>query len=425
MLNRQSLAGTNLELTGLEEYCVTVKEKAIIDAVTIAGMTRKDAATHLGMTRNAVQKGIARIRKRAALRGFSPSHDMVHTTPETHLVKGTSTLYKEGRQVLQWVKTDKSREDEIEVMKEIVEAMKEGLEPVERIPLPSSSWYITDIIPWLIISDAHIGMLSRQEEVGHDFDLKKAELELCSAIRLMIETMPRYERIVINDLGDFTHFENFAGVTAASGHPLDVACSFQAMIKLATRIMRFIVETCLNKFKFVDLIVNQGNHSRVNDIWMAELFTHLYEDNPRLTVINNGNIFIPYRMGNTFVMTHHGDKCKADKLAHVMTNDYSEDFGESHYRYVFTGHVHHKQVTKENAGITVESFSNLTPADRYSHDNGYRSGSCLTVVELSKKYGEVGRRIIPIERIQDIISDLNGKNETFMDNKRKNVYTVS
>lgn len=411
------------EYSALTSFIETDRDKQVFEEL-LQGKTQLEVAEALGISRNAVQKCVNRVRRRAALRGHSPEHDMVHTTPETHFVKGASTLYKNGEPILQWVKSDRSRDEQLQAMKDVIEGLKEEITPLPTIPQRTAGWYKTDVIPWVLLSDAHLGLLANADEVGVDFDLKQAELELCTAFKVMIDELPNYERVVINDLGDFTHFENFAKETAASGHSLDAGCSFTQMIQTASRIMRFIISECLAKFKRVDVIVNQGNHSRVNDIWMAELIRQLYANNPRLTVLNNGNVFIPYRMGNTFVMTHHGDKCKGAQLAHVMVNDYPEDFGETHYRYIFTGHIHHKQVTKENAGITVEAFSNLTPADKYAHENGYRSGGCMTIVELSKRYGEIGRRSIPIERVRDIISDFTGKPSNFMESKRKDVYTV-
>lgn len=411
------------EYRELLKFVETDRDNQVFSGL-VSGMKRIEIAESIGISKNAVQKCINRVRRRASMRGYAPEHDMIHTTPDTHFVKGTSTLYKEGQPILQWIKTSKSEQEQLETMKEVIAALKEDITPIPPIPKSNVGWYKTDIIPWIILSDVHLGLLTHADEVGVDFDLKKAEEELCTAFKIMVNDLPDYERVVINDLGDFTHFENYAKETAASGHSLDSGCSYTQMVQTASRIMRFIINECLSKFKYVDAVFSQGNHSRVNDIWMAELIKQVYADNPRLTVLNNGNVFIPYRMGNTFVMTHHGDKCKPSQLAHVMVNDYPEDFGETHYRYIFTGHIHHKQVTKENAGITVEAFSNLTPADKYAHENGYRSGGCMTIVELSKRYGEVGRRVMPIERVQDIIADLKGNPSNFMDTKRKEVHTV-
>jgi hypothetical protein len=260
------------------------------------------------------------------------------------------------------------------------------------------------VIPWIQIGDGHLGMLAHEAETGENFDLAIAERELCAAISILVDEMGEHDRVVINDLGDFTHYENFAATTEASGHVLDFDSRFPRMIKVYSRVMRFIVDKVLEKANTVDVIVNQGNHSRTNDIWMAELLRVAYGAGGRVNVLNNDSVFIGYRMGATFVMTHHSDKCKPAQLAHVMATDFSEDWGEAEYRYIDIGHIHHNMVLKEHPGVTVESFNTLAAKDRWATDGGYRSRQSITIIDRSRTYGEVGRRVLPIRRVRDLIA---------------------
>ncbi len=282
--------------------------------------------------------------------------------------------------------------------------------------------YNKDVIPFINIGDGHVGMLSYHYETNENFDLEIAERDLCCAMRIMIDEMPSCERVVIQDMGDMTHYENVAGKTEASGHDLDCDGRFYKMIETYCRIMRFIVDLCLSKFKFVDFIGNQGNHSRTNDFWMNILLKNVYEKEKRLVVINNQNVFIPYRMGNTFVMCHHSDKCRPNKLANVMATDYRHDFGEALYKYIDIGHIHHNMVSKEHPAVQIESFNQLATADKYAHDGGWRSRSSLNVIYRSKTYGEVGRHRLPLERVRDVIENVEAGTNS---NKRTKVYTVS
>lgn len=252
--------------------------------------------------------------------------------------------------------------------------------------------------------DAHLGLLAHAAEVGESFDLKIAEFELCGAIGILIDELPAVERLVINDLGDFTHYENFSATTEASGHALDHDTRFPKMIKVYVRVMRFIIEKALEKAKFVDVIVNQGNHSRTNDIWMAELLRAAYGHTGRVNVLNNDNVFIAYRMGNTLVMTHHSDKCRPARLANVMTTDFRKDYGETEFHYIDIGHVHHGMVMKEHPGIVIESFNHLAVTDKWAHDAGYRNRKSITVIMRSRTYGELGRRLLPVEEVRHRLS---------------------
>lgn len=381
----------------LTQYA-TPRQLEYMAAIREHGSVRK-AAQALKVGKSTIADSMEGLRKRAALQGYAPGHDMTRTVPEGFMVKGVSTYYdKDGKPTGQWVKSAVDPEAMREIMREAVRGFIQDVGPIKapRGPLD----FQTDVIPWIQIGDAHLGMLAHANEVGENFDLKIAEQELCAAIGMLIDELPSCERLVINDLGDATHFENFEGETQASKHRLDCDTRFPKMIKVYSRVMRFIVEKALTKARHVDVIVNQGNHSRTNDIWMAELLRVAYGHTGRVHVLNNDSVFIAYRMGNTLVMTHHSDKCRPAQLAHVMTNDYRKDYGETEFHYIDIGHVHHGMVMKEHPGIFVESFNHLAALDKWAHDSGYRNRKSITVVLRSKLFGEVGRRVLPIQQVR-------------------------
>ena len=386
---------------------LTEAQQAAWDAVEKHGGIAQ-AARALGRDERGLRRLLKRAKAAQARQGWSPEHDMVKTCPDGYAVKGTSTLYTTGKDggtkiAAQWVKTREDSDRWLEIRDEIIAEMSESIPPIDVADPPAD--YETDIIPWINIGDAHIGMLAHEAETGANFDLKIAERELCAAISLLIDETGQHERCVINDLGDATHYENFAGVTEASGNPLDYDGRYPKMIRTYIRIMRFIIEKALSRFQTVDVIVNQGNHSRTNDVWMAELLRAAYGHTGRVNVLDNDNVFIGYRMGNTFVMTHHSDKCKPDQLAGVMATDFRKDWGETEYRYIDIGHIHHRMTSKEHPGVMIESFNILANADKYAHDKGYRSRQSITVIDRSRTYGELGRRVLPIQRVRDKIRE--------------------
>lgn len=376
------------------------RQAQYIDAVN-AGGSYYAAGRALKMDHSIIRASLERLKRAAAARGYSPDHDMIHPVPDTHVAKGVSTYYDaEGKVRAQWVKSDLRQESYNQAVREAISAFVADLPPVVTPPATARD-FSADVIPWVQIGDAHIGMLAHAAEVGENFDLKIGERELCAAIGMLVDEMPACERAVLNDLGDFTHYENFTATTEASGHALDYDSRFPKMIKAYARIMRFIIEKLLTKVQTLDVIINQGNHSRTNDIWMAMMLRALYEGNPRVNVLDNDSVFIGYRMGKTLVMVHHSDKCKPDRLPGVMTSDFKRDFGETDFHYIDIGHVHHSSVSKDINGIVVESWNHLAASDKWAHEAGYRSSKSITVVLRSKTYGEIGRRALPIAEIRD------------------------
>lgn len=375
----------------------TERQAEYIDAVNLYGSNQK-AAVALKVGRRAVDKSINCARAAAARAGYAPQHGLREPYPDGFKM-GKTTIQRgpTGGIERTWERMCEDTERHLEMMQAMKDSFFEGCPQIEapdgpRAPDP-------DIIPWVQIGDGHLGLLCHAAEVSENFNLKIAKHELCGAISILIDELPECERLVINDLGDMTHYQNFAGVSE-SGHSFDFDTRFPKMIRVYSRVMQFIIEKALTKAQHIDVIVNQGNHSRVNDIWMPELLRVAYGHTGRVHVLDNDNVFIGYRMGNTLVMTHHSDKCKPKDLANVMTADFRKDYGETQFHYVDIGHVHHAMVLKEHPSIIVESFNHLATTDKWAHDLGYRARKSITVVYRSRRYGEIGRRLLPIEEVR-------------------------
>ncbi len=383
----------------------TPRQREILEAVIEYGGAGA-AARALGFDRTYAPKVYADVKKKAARAGYAPEAGLNHPVASGYELKGYSHLTKTATGENIWLKTERVRKAWVDA---IVEAIENRPERQLDIPPPRpTSFDGHDIIPWLNIGDAHIGMLAHHDEVGANFDLKIAKAEILQAAFDLIDIAPDCERIVINDLGDGTHYENMNGMTERSGHQLDFDSRFPKMIDAYLDIMESIIEKALRKADTVDVIINQGNHSETNDYWATRYFRRLYSrlGNNRVNVLKNESPFIAYRMGKTFVLVHHGHKVKPETLRQIMSTDYAIDWGESSFRYIDGGHIHHFSV-KELGGAEWCSFNNLAPMDKHAHDGGWRSKQAMTLVLRSRAYGDMGRFKMPIEKVWDRIATNN------------------
>lgn len=377
----------------------TVPDEAVqatLDAFEANGRNQRHTATALGVSRGKVQDHL----RWAAERGLTGLREELDgRIAEGFELRGYSQFTKTAAGEPIWLKTRKAERDYWEGVAAAIGNFA-PIDPATIAPLPAA--VDSDIIPWLQIGDAHIGMLSNERETGANFDIRIAKAEICAAAATLIDEAPACDRMVINDLGDGTHYETFKGETMGHGHALDYDTRYWKMIDAYIEISEFIVERALAKARTVDLIYNAGNHSESNDTWIAAHMRSMHRNNPRVNVLRNENRFIGYRMGKTMVVVHHGDKAKPEKFRDVVCSDFAADWGETEFRYLDGGHVHHSQ-RKELAGCIFESWNNLAPRDKYAHDAGYRSKQCMSLVIRSKTYGEIERRVMPIERVRDII----------------------
>ncbi|MFM7009520.1 MAG: oxidoreductase, partial [Betaproteobacteria bacterium] len=83
----------------------------------------------------------------------------------------------------------------------------------------------------------------------------------------------------------------------------------------------------------------------------------------------------------------------------IMATDQAKEWGETEYRYWYTGHIHHDTL-KEYAGCKVESFRTIAGKDAYATWNGYRSGQDSKCIVLDRHHGEVERHTVNIGMVR-------------------------
>jgi hypothetical protein len=384
-------------MAGYSDFANSERQKQIAELMD-EGLSSRKIAEKVGGDSANVRSAMKAIRARAAKKGHAPEHDMHHTVPEGYAVKGTSTLYKEGQPVLQWVKTNQDAERQLELMQEAIAALAQDL-PKLPASLPySNEEYAKQLMAVYPLGDPHIGVLSWAEETGQDWDLTIAEGKFCAAFDRIVNTAPACEEAVIVNLGDFFHSDNMEGVTSRSGHHLDMDGRFAKMVRVGMKIMRQMIDSALNRHKHVRVINATGNHDDTSSMFLAVALSNIYENEPRVTIDDSPTPFHYVEWGACMFGVHHGHSCKPAMLPGVMAADQPEMWGRTKYRYWYTGHIHHDS-KKEFAGVTQESFRTLAAKDAYATWGGYRSGQDTKCIVLHKEFGEVERHTVNLSMI--------------------------
>jgi hypothetical protein len=82
----------------------------------------------LGLNKGPYSEALRRLTKLAALKGYSPAHDMTKPVPDGFKVRGVSSLYdKDGKLAAQWVKSSADDERREQLLREAVAALAEEI----------------------------------------------------------------------------------------------------------------------------------------------------------------------------------------------------------------------------------------------------------------------------------------------------------
>ena len=375
----------------------TDRQRQYIDAVNAYGSIRQ-AAISLDIPRQTVQDGLKKVKRKAAIQGYAPDSDMRVIVPDPFVVRGTSTLYKDGVAKIQWVKTRLDDSKVQQAMLETIEAMKEEIPRLSLMnPPPLGN---DNLCNCYVITDYHMGMLSWDEESGENWDIKIAEDLIVRWFKQAIAQSPDSNYAVFAQLSDFLHFDGMDAVTPASKHLLDVDSRFSKLVRSAIRVLRIVIDMLLAKHQNIHIIMADANHDPVSQIWLREWFSVLYEDEPRITVDKSPNPYNAYEFGNTALFFHHGHKRNVGNVSTVFASQFREMYGRTKYAYAHLGHLHHIDV-KENNLMIVEQHRTLAANDAYGARGGYLSGRDAKVITYDKRFGEVSRLTINSDMLKE------------------------
>lgn len=378
----------------------TPRQAEIIDAIEQYGSHRA-AAEALGLAHGTVGDSVQALKKRAAKAGYAPDHDFTRPVPDGFLAHGVSTYYnKEGKPSGQWVKASIDKDRQEEIFREACAAMAETLPRVKPAPLPKGT---SDALCNLYtFTDYHLGMLAWGKETGADWDLKIAERTLVSAFAHMIDAAPAASTAFVAQLGDFLHSDGSGGmlpVTPLHQNVLDQDGRYSKIVGVAIRVLRRIIDFALERHQKVVVLMAEGNHDLSSSVWLRAMFRALYENEPRVTVIDSESPYYAWQHGANMLGFHHGHLSRKENLPLLFAAKFPAMWGTTTKRVIHTGHQHHKD-EKEHTGVTVVQHRTLAANDAHSSRHGYVSERSAQAITYHVQYGEVARNTVVPEMFE-------------------------
>ena len=365
------------------------RQAQFIDAIEKHGSQRL-AAEALGLSRGTIGNAMLALQAKAAKMGWSPVHDMVHVVPDGFRVKGTSTLYDAGgKPKLQWVKSTVDHDRAEEIARQAVAALStsiEGMAPLTESP----PRVMSDLLCVYPFGDPHVGLYVWAKECGDAFDLEIGRKLTLGAVDRLVASAPPSETAILLLLGDVFHADDGTNRTPAHQHPLDVDSRYVKVLQVGIETYRHAILRALEKHRKVVVKAIPGNHDP-HAIWsLAFTLSAYFSNEPRVEVDLGPAKHWYYRFGKVLIGSTHGDTTKHEKLGGIMACDRAQDWGETLYRYWYTGHIHSKTVT-ELPGVLCESFRTLAAQDSYAAGHGYRAGRDMQCIVHHRDFGEIER----------------------------------
>jgi len=371
------------------------RELEYLDAYSKTGSYRK-AALELDVSADVVRVGIKRLEARSARLGHAPGH-WDSGVPEGYLM-GKVTVQRGPEGVERtWERMSPEGTALLAAIKAAAEAMAEELPRALPVPHDPAGWNMR-LLNLYTITDAHVGMLAWHREGGENWDLDIAEATLVKSFAAMVDASPPAAVAVVNQLGDFLHSDGLLPVTPTSGHVLDQDGRFSKLVKVAIRVLRKLIELALAKHARVKVVIAEGNHDMASAVWLRHMFTALYENEPRVEIVNSELPYYVVEHGKTMLAFHHGHIKKPEQVTPVFAAGFPQIWGRTVYRYAHMGHQHHYKELEQN-GMTVAQHPTLAARDAYAARGGWFAARATNAITYHDEFGQVARYTVTPEMV--------------------------
>ena len=374
----------------LLDYAKTARQREAIAAWEECGEVAVNAAALLGITPSTMRDHVKAVKNYAAQHGYSENFDARRHVPEGEIVIGRSVYTTNNDDEKVWLKTRRTiqQAEKSEAFNAMVDQLNQGVIPVKRKP-KGKKVRKDDLMPTVIIGDAHIGALAFKKETGdRDFNVGKATREVDEAICALVDQMPEAKNGLLVSLGDLAHSDRGNPASTTKGTLVDMSCSYEDQLRACAQVLMNGVEQMLTKVDNVTLVVARGNHDDHTSLAVQVILETYFRKEPRVNVLQSSQYVHYVRWNKWLLGIHHGDKIKAAKLAQIMPRDMPKDWGETTHRQFLVGHFHHASV-QEFEGVTVSKHGCLAPPDRWHSSMGYGSNHTMDLIVYKAEGGKL------------------------------------
>lgn len=264
----------------------------------------------------------------------------------------------------------------------------ENLTPAAPVEAPSH--VLEELMTVYLIADAHVGLLAWGKETGEDYDTATACARIRGWVGKCIAASPPSGTAIILAVGDTTHANDQTNLTPKSKHGLDVDTRHFKTLDMTIEAMCAATDLALHKHEKVVVRILPGNHDPEAYLSIMFAMYQRYRNEPRVEVQKIPGEHFVFTFGRVLIAAHHGHRAKAKDLVLYLAAQWARLWGETEYRYLFTGHMHHHK-SEEIGGVFWEQLSAMAAKDGHMAASAYVSRAAMQAIVFDQTRGEIMR----------------------------------
>lgn len=265
------------------------------------------------------------------------------------------------------------------------------VEDIKTYSVPNGFYYTdqTKKENLLIISlpDYHVG---RHNTLDKSYDLyMEAILRIISSVDM--NTIDKILYIVGNDL---FNTDNVDYKTTRGTQQFDYI-KWKESWKYTNKLILDSIEVLKNATSLIDIIFVPGNHDVSKVYFLEDVVKAYYHNDAQVNIIEDENVFKKYVWGSSLLVFEHGEMAQ-NEYPSIVASEFPKDWGESSYRYVFCGHLHHMIVKEFRGNLFVKFLPSLSKSSDWEKSKGYKTSPKAEANIINKNTGLINTIVVNI-----------------------------
>lgn len=128
----------------------------------------------------------------------------------------------------------------------------------------------------------------------------------------------------------------------------------------------------------------QGNCTKI--FYLGDLIDAYYRNDEQVIVDNSDKLFKSFLYGSSLLVFEHGELRDVDYPL-VMASEFPKEWGNSNFRYMFCGHLHHTIIKEFRGNCFVKFLPSLAKSSSWELSKGYKTSPKAEGCIINKEGG--------------------------------------
>lgn len=263
----------------------------------------------------------------------------------------------------------------------------------EDVDLVASHAVNESVCAVISLQDLHFGK-SGNESIG--------EVMLNSLNYLLTKGYNNYhlEKLIIVIGPDTLNMDTFNGTTT-SGTPVSNSERATEAYMKAFDALCIGIRQAKSFCDKLDIVFISGNHDRLSSFHLVHALSQAFREWEDIKFDTDYDDRKVFTYGANMICFEHGDiKAKNNPL--IFAIEHPKEWGETKYRYLYTGHTHHRKTEKvitenEQNGFITRTIPALTSSDDWHYHEKFVGSTRAAVIHIhDKSKGLIGEFTSPV-----------------------------